>query len=378
MRKYGLYCRHRQTGGACVAMGRRPIHFLHLYNMHKKTTEALAAMGELIRSGEYSATSFLPSERELSQRFRLSRGAMRVVCAALEEQGLLTRIPGKGLKVRSASERSMQHRLLVVLPSRTAHENEIMALLRGMVMEAEACNAEVVLFFHDADATPSRLIDRLRENEWSGLVLYEFCSPELAQALAAANCRFCIANSENASDSPAIRVDFRAVGRLAGAYLLKQGIRHVGFIGGTRSQFHYREMLAGLKGALAEEDIAPEKRLVFMLPDRNDPKNSARIARGIEAMRGKRLAFFAGRDYWARFVYEACDMLSLRIPKDVMVLGYDGLSWPEAPACGLTSILQPAMETGQLAVRAICESAERNEPPPPLTLVPPGPIEKRR
>ena len=65
--------------------------------MHKKTTEILTQLRSSLQTGEFSRLSFLPSERELCQRYGLSRGALRGIFELLEEEKLLRRIPGRGL-----------------------------------------------------------------------------------------------------------------------------------------------------------------------------------------------------------------------------------------------------------------------------------------
>jgi len=346
--------------------------------MHKKTTEILSRMRESILNGKFSGIPFLPSERELCQDYGLSRGALRSLLEVLESEKLLQRIPGRGMKVLSLYERSTHHRLLLVLPSRSMQANEIAELLRGTAIAAEENNAEVVLFFQGGNLDGTRLLTRLSENQWSGVILYELYSEELLTALQDGGYRYCITNSENGSDSPAVRVDFRAIGRMAGRYLIEHGLKRIGFIGGCGllRNFHYTEMKAGLKGSLAEEDLELEKRLVFHVPSKT-PETVPQIASALKEMAGQRCAIFAGRDHWAASVFEACHLANLRIPEDVAVLGYDGLSWPDAAQMGLTSILQPAVETGQAPVRLLCQAAEQNTPLPPLTLIPPGRILER-
>ncbi|MBQ6472513.1 MAG: substrate-binding domain-containing protein [Victivallales bacterium] len=345
--------------------------------MHKKTTEILSKMRTSIQNGKFSDVSFLPAERELCLQYGLSRGALRGILEILEGENLLRRIPGRGMKVLSPYERLAPHKFLLVLPNRSMHANEVAELLRGTAMAAEENNAEVVLFFQRKDMDGARLLGRLAENQWSGVIIYEQVPDDLLKNLQAGGYRYCIANSEEASDTPAVRVDFRAVGRLAGHYLMEHGLRHIGFIGGCPPKdFHYREMLAGLKGALAEEDLQLEKRLVFQCPV-NASANVPQIAAALEKMAGRRCAIFAGRDRCAAPIYEACRLAELRIPEDVAVLGYDGLSWPDASGKGLTSIRQPAIETGQMPVLLLCQAVEQGTSLPPLTLVPPGEILER-
>lgn len=323
--------------------------------MHSRTNEILSHVRTLIQEGKY-ASGFLPPERELCEELQISRGTLRTICRQLEEENLIRRIPGKGLKILSIFERVEQHKVLLVLPSKGIRATEIASILQGAATAAEEENAELVLFFQEKSADCSRLAARIQETPWDGVVFVEDFPPSIIKTLEAAKCRYCIANYENGEGLPSCRVDFRAVGRMAGSYLVKHGLKRIGFIGGGRKCFHYHEMLAGLKGALAEEDIALDAKFVFNFEVDDDVKNCAVIKRALKEQHGERIAFFAGRDHWARPLYQACKALSLRIPEDVAVIGYDGLSWEESAAKGLTTIMQPALETGAAAVHAICKS----------------------
>ena len=49
-----------------------------------------------IAAGVFQNGSFIPTERELSELFTVSRKTIRSALAELEEQGVLTRVQGRG------------------------------------------------------------------------------------------------------------------------------------------------------------------------------------------------------------------------------------------------------------------------------------------
>ena len=343
--------------------------------MHSRTNEILSRVRKMIQEGEF-ASGFLPSERELCEELDISRGTLRAIYRNLEDEKLIRRIPGRGMKVLSIFERVEQHKILLVLPSKGIRATETASILQGAATAAEEENAELVLFFQDKNADCSRLAARIHETPWDGVVFVEDFPHAIIKTLDAAKCRYCIANYEEGEKLPACRVDFRAVGRVAGGYLVKKGFRRIGFIGGGAKCFHYHEMLAGLKGALAEEDLRVEEGCVFNFEKDDDAKNCAVIAKALEGHVGERIAFFAGRDHWARPLYRACRSLSLGIPDDVAVIGYDGLSWEEAAVNGLSTIMQPALETGAAAVHAIC-NGDATLTADDTVLLPPGQLIER-
>ena len=54
-------------------------------------------------------------------------------------------------------------------------------------------------------------------------------------------------------------MNFRNIGRQAGRYLIEKGHRHIGVLSGPLDKFIYQEMLAGFRGALAEDEISLAK-----------------------------------------------------------------------------------------------------------------------
>lgn len=343
--------------------------------MHQKTAAILEQIRERILAGEFSDPGFLPPERDLCRHFDLSRGSLRTLLGILEEENILRRIPGKGLKVLSAFERMSMQKILLVLPSQGIRNDEIATLMHGAAAAAEDDNAELVLFFLRKSNDCARLTAKLQESSWSGVIFIEHFPHEISSVLQKLNCRFCVTNYEqNDGVKPVIRVDFRSVGRLAGYHLIKHGFRQIGFIGAPCSFFHYKEMLAGLKGALAEEDVALQEKLVFCFADQDNPNNVTAIVKKLQEFSGQRVAFFAGRDHWAKKLYQAAESLNLKVPDNLAIIGFDNLSWASSAQAGLTTITQPAFELGATAVHAICKIKDI----PDLTLLPPGQIIERK
>lgn len=325
-----------------------------------------------ILAGDFSASGMLPPERELCGQLHLSRGSLRMIFCELEAENLVRRIPGRGLKVLSAFERSPQKRILLVLPSQGIRGNELSSILKGAAASAEDNNAELVLFFLDKSLDCTRLAARIQETKWSGVVFLEQFPPGIAQALQNAACPYCVTNYEEEKEIPyTIRVDFRAVGRMAGRFLIQQGCHEIGFIGRSNASFPYKEMLAGFKGALAEEDFAPSENLTLRFDEEKEDDIVARIKNVLKKPAAGKRGIFAGRNRWARYIYIACDALALRIPEDIAVVGYDGISWDEAVQKGLPTIPQPTFDSGWMAVCSICKLADSGTEIPLNILVPP-------
>ena len=130
---------------------------------------------------------------------------------------------------------------------------EIARVFDGLSTGADECGAEMGFLSgslnHMADVLRSR-------TKYQGAVVIEQFDETVLQALWNESIPVVIANLERGGNFPGTRVDYRDIGRRAGRIFFEAGHRKIGFLSGNTSVFIYQEMLAGLKGALAEDDIA--------------------------------------------------------------------------------------------------------------------------
>ena len=107
----------------------------------RKTTDLVAAeIQELILSKRLEVGDKLPSERELAQRFNVSRNILREGLSALRQRGLIDIIPGRGTVVSAPSLSSMQDNLAVFL--RRTHVSLLELCDARLLIEPElACRA---------------------------------------------------------------------------------------------------------------------------------------------------------------------------------------------------------------------------------------------
>ena len=66
---------------------------------------------ESIQSGELTAGSQLPAERDLAKQFGVSRTAVREAIKALQEKGLVDAFPGRGTFVTNGAPNAMRRSL---------------------------------------------------------------------------------------------------------------------------------------------------------------------------------------------------------------------------------------------------------------------------
>ncbi|MPM45544.1 HTH-type transcriptional repressor PurR [bioreactor metagenome] len=325
--------------------------------MHNRTREALERLETMIKFGQVGADGVLPSERDLAELLRIGRGAVRSVLRVLGEAGRVRAAANGRMLLGGAEAKSVGgfHRFLTVAPVPcTSHE--ALRILSFMADAANACGAEMVLY---SAGDPADLRERCLGNRYAGVIYFEQYDPAGAAVLAASGLPQMVANLEMYGELPGVGVDYRQIGRLAGRTLVEAGHRNIGYIGGRADAYVTLEMTAGLKGALAEDDLAPHYE-AFLEIDRGEPGNYDRIA-ALLAQPERPTAFMLGRDHLGQYFYQACRELKLRVPEDVSVIGYDNISWPDAGEFGLTTIEQPVAAIGREAVALLRRLAAGDE-----------------
>lgn len=328
--------------------------------MHQKTIDALKQLEKMILHGEVGVSGFLPPERDLCRQLNIGRGSLQAIISQLIAKDLVYRVPGKGVKILTRNEESSWKKFLVVIQGNTLNVTEQFELLRGVVTAADERSAEIVLFFNHKDFVDFRLNERLSDSNLDGIVFIEKFLPRIKEAMKESPIPYVVANYEVAGEVPAIRVDYRQLGRNAGRYLVEHGHKNIGFICNSLDSYIYKEMFCGLKGALAEDDLVPCQELSLELDIKLSlEEKKASIYNMLKQYSGKG-AIFAGRDHLAELVFECCEKLNLRIPEDISVIGNDNVSWNDAAKAGLTSFEQPVFETGKFAINALCDAIETN------------------
>lgn len=342
--------------------------------------EVIATVRNRIVSGLYDAAGFLPAERELAEELGVGRGVVRNVLRTLQDEGLIRLIPRRGAGICTAEKKQRLERFFIRCghsPAVMGNAPEFLGVLGGICAGAAECCAEALLSLaRDGDFT-GEIISRWRRNELQGVIFIENTdTPGQLRELAAAGVPTVVANLESALEAVSTRMDFRAIGRAAGARLAAAGRGRVGAVTGPLDRYIYSEMLAGFRGALAEEELMLDRRLVVEFT--NDPAGAAVNYRRLSellASPGRPDAIFAMRDNRAEVIFRICRELRLRIPEDLAVIGYDDVSWPGAEAAGLTTLRQPVEILGRAAVELLGEYFLTGVPPE-CRVISPIPIER--
>jgi LacI family transcriptional regulator len=148
--------------------------------------------------------------------------------------------------------------------------------------------------------------------------------------------------------------------------LLGLGHRRIALVNARRDNSTSRDRFAGYARALVESSIKVDEVLVKWGPSLfYTMEYGARATEELLGMQDPPTAIFAGNDYVALGVLGALTARQMRVPDDIAVVSFDGITLPF-----LTAVIQPAVEMGRIAALMLYERIQGFEAPPREHVVP--------
>jgi LacI family transcriptional regulator len=153
-----------------------------------------------------------------------------------------------------------------------------------------------------------------------------------------------------------ITLDDRLGAQLAVSHLLELGHRRIAYVSATlgAEPATDQERFAGYRQALAAVGIPiPDEH--FILRFSHSPQVRGGLQSSIDKLlrlKPRPTAIFASSDFTAIEVIERADLLGLRIPQDLSIVGFDDINIASLARISLTTVVQPTSELASLAVDA--------------------------
>ncbi len=152
-------------------------------------------------------------------------------------------------------------------------------------------------------------------------------------------------------------------GLLATEYLISQGHRNIAFITSPLTRRSRREILEGYKLALLRNNIELKKENIIVA-DREEEyenvtyefENGKGLAKSFLQLEDRPRAILAVNDMTAFGTIQELVSNGVKIPHDVSIIGFDNIEVSCMINPPLTTINQPAFETGKLACQLLLEN----------------------
>jgi LacI family transcriptional regulator len=157
---------------------------------------------------------------------------------------------------------------------------------------------------------------------------------------------------------PDVDVDTLVVDNLGGGYqatqhLIELGHTAIACVAPASTESPSSLRVKGFRQAMAEAGLPVDEALIYHGDNRF---SGGRDGAEHLLQTGKPItAIFAGNDVMAIGVMRTLQLNGLRVPDDISVVGFDGISLGAYVTPALTSVVQPRYEAGQLAFKLLQE-----------------------
>lgn len=311
--------------------------------MDKPLYQQIASdLKEQISSGILALDSQVPTEKELSDTYKVSRITSKRALSELEQAGLIYRVQGKGSFVKNTDSYSKStKRILFLLPFNNdlslGNFNEgLMPVMQEKNIDVLATNVD---FLDNKNA--EEIID-----EFDGLIYYAISQEnriELLFDLYLKNFPLIILDKKiHEIDLPTILSDNRGGGKLATDKLVAGGHRKIGYIfGELHPPQSTRERYLGYLMSIKENNLSFQTYL-------NDER--ATLETLVEYVKEHGLsAIVCENDLTAIHAMKLLKDNGYQIPSDISVIGFDNIQAASLVEPALTTISQDFKEIGRLA-----------------------------
>lgn len=324
-------------------------------SLERKTATTLDDVARKVGVSKYTVSAVLNSTRSNT---RVSTETRQRILEAVSE-----------LQYRpNAIARSLRRRKTDLIGLYNGYEyidarNRFLAEVVGGLQEACDRYAKDLLIFRIFRGyTAQRIFEELVDGRVDGLVLYAPPDDALAERLANSHLPV-VAVTDAVPMLPSVVVDDEYGGFLQAKHLAGKGHRRVIYRG---SPFNLRSVARRQQGF---REAAERLGLtVIEMTTEGDPSKTEEpdeLARTLLAMPPDRrpTAAVCWEDQHADRLVAEFSKLGLRVPEDIAVVGFNGLSTEREPAWKLTTIHAPWAAVGLTAVSLLMEQMEGKEVP---------------
>ena len=317
-----------------------------------------------IRSGRLAPGASLPSEHRLAELLQFARSTVRQAMAALEREGLIRRVHGKGTFVHEAARvRSRDGRDLFALIVPETQAGYYPSLQRSFEEAAAALHGQVIVCNSNNEIErQGNSILQLIDHRVAGVAIVPTTNPKtpafhLRQLQRHGIPVVCCSRGVAGVSAPLLGIPFEDIGRRAGEAIAAAGHRHVAFIAPTRatsSEGYERGFRAALR-AFSNGDTEMTAHY-GSIPSPDAASHEEEISQTLEELLNSDQppsAIFTSFDSVAEVVHMLLIRRGLRIPEDISLVGVGGSQRHGAFLRRLTSITIDEVQLGRAAIEML-------------------------
>ena len=304
-----------------------------------------------ILSGKWSSNSAtFPSERALVRRFGVSRPTVSQALQELRGQGYLLRQQGKGtFLTRKAQKISGSIGLIVPGVAYSEFFQPIVTALSG-VCTANGYGLSIGSVFSANGEERARqtmtLARDLAEQHVSGVILQPIESipnapsvnKQILAVFRAAGIPVVLLDSDivpppDRSEYDIVGVNNYDAGRRVAVHMIAAGAKRISFVSMPRPCYSIRHRFAGVQSTLASHGVLLKEMVEL------DASNVGEVRRYLRKERPDGVICCC--DTFAAFFKRTAELLGKRVPKDVLLAGFDDVQHAKIMTPMLTTVTQP-------------------------------------
>lgn len=291
--------------------------------------------------------------RVLNDRVDVSQNTRAKVLAVIEQMGYQPSAFARGMRQRSTT--------LGVIITGLQHKG-ISTTLKGITLEAEKNGLNLILkelsSFKASNIKP--LINSLMAHQVMGII---YAAPEVDDNWTyflenlPQHCPPMVFLKGSPSSAPiTISIDNYQGAYLMTQHLVEQGYQNIGHISGPLSWFEARERKRGWLQALNDAGISPSNTIAA--EGSWDPASGSQAFEQLLNLHPEMDALFVANDQMALAVLNAAWQHGIKVPEQLAVAGYDGISESAYFIPPLSTVRQDFRGLGAMAVNKIIQLQE--------------------
>lgn len=309
-----------------------------------------------IRKQDLKPGDTLGTEMGFVRETGYSRKSIRSAIALLVDEGIVCRLPGKGLVVSDPTP--PRQRISLIVPGLDIGSH--LQVTQGILELAHQRGIDIEIY--DAQSDSERDLEYIRnltKGPSHGAILVGLFLPEFSELVYALNAQgfpMAVVGRWMWQGVPSVLADYRTGGYEAAKHLIQQGHQHIGILG-TFEAHVARDLSEGVRDAISDASMVFHRELMTTIGlDRNlwDAQVPMALDRILKAQTPP-TAIICSHDAIAVRVIHELKKRNLRIPENVSVIGFDDepfSQWMDPP---LTTIKPSAKQIGHAALEMILQ-----------------------
>lgn len=343
---------------------------LTTYDILAPGAKAAASIRDDIRQGNYAVGERLPNERDLAERFGISRGTLRQALKILEDERLISRQQGRGTFIANVLHAAVPSDTRTALIAAIVYEREsyFNPILNAASLQAASAGYVLTTGSNDTPETETQHLTAFLRSGVQGALMSpvaRFSLPGYQRLREGGIHVVLIDTLLPGCEEDFVSVDNRIGTMLAVRHLIELGHRRIGYV-----THNYPLDIPCRDDRLAgffDSTRADALRIDHVIEA--DPEQYQASILAMLQSRNRPTGIVCFNDIWALRVASIARELGLRLPQDLSIVGFDDHSMARNYDIPITTIHPQFREVGIHATNLLIEKIERPRQRPTMTIL---------